>query len=188
MQAARPPARHRFMTMTVKGLANPVLLGVIGAAHGIKGELRIKSYTGDPTAIASYGPLATADGRRFEILAVRLAQEVVVARLKGVEDRNAAEALTGTELFVDRAVLPEPDDEDEFLHADLVGLAAETEDGAVLGHVVAIHDFGGGDMIEIRPPAGESLLLPFTKAVVPVIDLPGRRLVVRPPDTIDAPG
>ena len=111
-------------------LQNPVQMAVIGAAHGIKGELRVKTFTGDPLALADYGPLYARDGRAFEIADIRPANEVVVVRFKGVDDRNAAEALTGTELFVDRSALPEDMDEDEFYHADLVGLAVRDETGA----------------------------------------------------------
>ncbi len=163
------------------GLAAPVLLGIIGAAHGVKGEVRIKSYTADPLDIGAYGPLTAFDGRRFEVASVRSAKDVVVARLKGVDDRNAAETLNGTQLFVDRSVLPEPEEEDEFLHADLIGLRAETAEGAALGRVSAIHNFGGGDAVEIQPARGPSLMLPFTKAAVPVIDIAGGRIVVVPP-------
>jgi 16S rRNA processing protein RimM len=125
-------------------------MAVIGAAHGIKGELRVKAFTGDPLALGDYGPLHAADGRVFEIANLRPQGEVVVARFKGISDRNAAEALTGTELFIDRSALPDDADEDEFYHADLVGLAVRDETGAEIGSVTAVHDFGGGDILEIR--------------------------------------
>ena len=169
-------------------LPSPVLLGIIGAAHGVKGEVRIRSYTADPVDIRAYGALTSADGRRFEILAARMAKDVVVARLKGVANRDAAEALNGIELFVDRSLLPEPEDEDEFLHADLIGLRAEAADGTLIGKVTALHNFGGGDTIEIHPQRGPSLLLPFTKLVVPVIDIAGGRIVVALPDETEVPG
>ena len=108
---------------------NPVLMAVIGAAHGIKGELRVKTFTGDPLALGGYGPLFAKDGRRFEILDIRPQGTVVVARFKGVGDRSAAEALTGTELFVDRAALAADLDDEEFYHADLVGLSVVDEHG-----------------------------------------------------------
>lgn len=169
-------------------LASPVLLGIIGAARGVKGEVRIKSYTADPTDIGRYGPLSAADGRHFEILSARMAKDVVVARLKGVADRNVAEALNGIELFVDRSLLPPPEDEDEFLHADLIGLRAETAGGALVGKISAIHNFGGGDTVEIQQQRGPSLLLPFTKQVVPVVDIAGGRVVVELPAEIEANG
>ena len=114
-------------------LKNPVQMAVIGAAHGIKGEVRVKTFTGDPLALGDYGPLYATDGRRFEMLDIRPARTVVVVRFKGVADRNAAEALNGTELFVDRSALPDDGEEGEFYHADLVGLAVRDENGATIG-------------------------------------------------------
>ena len=170
------------------GLERPVLLGIVGAPHGIRGEVRVKSYTADPADLGRYGPLTAEDGRRFEVAAIRPARDVVVVRFKGLDDRNAAEALNGVKLFVARAVLPPPEDEDEFLHADLVGLRAETEQGEQLGHVSAIHNFGGGDMLELQPARGPSLLFAFTRVVVPVIDIAGGRVVIAPPHEEDVPG
>ncbi len=169
-------------------LSSPILLGIIGAAHGVKGEVRIKSYTADPTDIGAYGPLTAPDGRRFEILAARMAKDVVVARLKGVGDRNMAETLNGVELFVDRSLLPPPEDEDEFLHADLIGLRAETAEGLLIGKVGAIHNFGGGDTVEIQQQRGPSLLVPFTKKAVPTVDLAGGRIIVELPAETEANG
>lgn len=164
---------------------NLVLMGIFGAAVGLKGEIRLKSYTQDPAAIADYGPLYARDGRTFEITALREANEVVIVRIAGVSDRTAAEALTNIELYAPRDVLGEPEDEDEFFHADLIGLTAVTEAGETLGTVTALYDFGAGDMVEIRPAAGPSLVYPFTKAVVPVVDLDGKRIVIAPPQEID---
>jgi 16S rRNA processing protein RimM len=159
-----------------------VLIAQIGAAHGVRGEVRLKAFTEDPMSVARYGALETEDGtRRFEIEAVRPAKDMLVARLKGVADRNAAEALKNLRLYVARAKLPKPAD-DEFYYADLVGLAATTTDGAAFGTVKAVHNFGAGDLLEIEPASGgATLLLPFTEATVPAIDLAGRRLVVAPP-------
>ena len=109
---------------------NPVQMAVIGAAHGIKGELRVKTFTGEPLALADYGPLYARDGRAFQIVDIRPANTVVVVRFKGISDRNAAEALAGTELFVDRSVLPDDGEEDEFYHADLIGLEVRDDTGA----------------------------------------------------------
>ncbi len=160
----------------------------IGAAHGIRGEVKLWSFTEDPLAVTSYGPLETADGaRRFDIEAARLAKDHLVARLKGVADRDAAEKLRNTDLFVPRDRLPPIEDADTFYHADLIGLAAVGEDGATLGTVTAIHNFGAGDLIEIAPAAGgEALLLPFNETTVPAIDLKMGRLVVVPPAVIEA--
>jgi 16S rRNA processing protein RimM len=162
-----------------------VLLARIGAAHGVRGEVRVKSFTADPMALGGYGPLSSRDGRVFLVERLRPAKEVVVAKFRGVDDRNAAEALNGTDLFVPRDRLPAAEDEDEFYHADLIGLSAEAEDGTPLGTVVAIHNFGAGDILDIAPPRGPSLLVPFTKAVVPDVDLVAGRLVVIPPPEIE---
>lgn len=149
---------------------NPVQMAVIGAAHGIKGELRVKAFTGDPLALGDYGPLYAKDGRAFEIDDIRPAGEVVVVRFKGLRDRTAAERLTGTELFVDRSALP-PEEEDEFYHADLVGLTVRDESGAEAGRVTAVQDFGGGDLLEITFRGKKGLLIPFSQAAVPEVDV-----------------
>jgi len=154
-----------------------ILLGQFGAAHGLKGEVRLKSYTGDPMAIGDYGPLSTEDGRRFEILALKPAKEVLIARVKGISDRTAAERLTNVKLYVPRAALGQAEDEDEFFHADLVGLPVEDGDGEALGSVLGLHDFGAGAVLEIKT-SGRSVMLPFTKAAVPVVDVAGGRVVI----------
>lgn len=154
----------------------------IGAAHGVRGEVRFWSFTADPLAVAAYRPLVSAGGDRFEIVALRAAKDGLVARFAGVSDRTAAERLVNLELFVTRAQLPEPDDAEEFYHADLIGLAAVDTSGMPFGTVVAIQNFGAGDLIELQPTSGgESVLLPFTKVVVPAIDIAGGRVVVDPP-------
>jgi 16S rRNA processing protein RimM len=161
-------------------VADRICVAQIGAAHGIRGEVRLRSFTGEPTAIASYGPLESEDGtRRFTIETLRPAKDHFVARLEGVSDRNAAEQLTNLRLYVARDRLP-PAGDGEFYHADLVGLAAVTPDGAALGTVTAVHNFGAGDVIEIKPASGEALLVPFTDAAVPEIDLAAGRMVVVP--------
>lgn len=148
----------------------PVLLAIIGAAHGIKGEVRIKSFTADPLALADYSPLHDASGRSFEVLSVRPQGEVVVARLKGVDGRNAAEALNGTQLFTDRAQLP-PEEEGEFYHEDLVGLSVQDETGATIGAVTAVQNFGGGDVLELTANGRKGVLIPFTHAAVPQVSV-----------------
>jgi 16S rRNA processing protein RimM len=185
-QSSRPPAPPDATPASDR--SDLVLLGVFGAAHGVRGEVRLKSYTADPAAIASYGPLTNEAGRVFELLAVRpLRDDMLVARVKGISDRTQAEALTNVRLYVPRARLGQAaEDEDEFFHADLIGLKAETADGAPFGIVTALLDFGAGDLLEIQPAAGgPSVLLPFTKAVVPVVDVPGGRVVVAPPAEIE---
>ncbi|MER8420405.1 ribosome maturation factor RimM [Mesorhizobium sp. M1329] len=159
---------------------NPVQMAVIGAAHGIKGELRVKSFTGDPLALADYGPLYTRDGRAFQIVDIRPANTVVVVRFKGVNDRNAAEALAGTELFVDRSVLPDEGEEDEFYHADLVGLEVKDDTGEVIGKVVAVHNFGGGDILDVTLAGRKGVLIPFTQAAVPDVSIAGGFVRVDP--------
>src|SRR5205085_2363270 len=159
-----------------------VLIAQIGAAHGVRGEVRLKTFTEDPLSVARYGALESEDGtQRFEIETVRPAKDMLVARLKGVSDRNAAEALTNVRLYVARDKLPKAAD-DEFYHADLVGLAAVTPNGEAVGTVKAVHNFGAGDLLEIEPvTGGATLMLPFTEATVPAVDIAGRKIVVEPP-------
>lgn len=160
-----------------------LLLGRIGAAHGIRGEVRIQSFTEDPLAIATYGPLATnKPGLTITILTARTTTNVLVARLEGVNDRSAAEKLNGVELYVDRDLLPETDDEDDFYHADLIGLRAQLEDGTLVGIVTAVPNFGAGDLLEVRDErSGDTYLYPFSKAVVPEVRLGDGYLVLVPP-------
>jgi 16S rRNA processing protein RimM len=156
-----------------------ICLGQIGAAHGVKGEVRLRSFTSNPAAIADYGPLETEDGRILEIESLRLAKDCFVARLAGIRDRDAARALANVKLYVLRERLPEIDEADEFYHADLIGLAAVDADGKNLGTVIAVHNFGAGDLIELRPQAGGNTeLLPFDASTVPEVDLPAGRIVV----------
>jgi 16S rRNA processing protein RimM len=145
--------------------------------------VKLKSFTADPLAVKDYGVLESEDGAAsFEIEALRPAKGHLVARLRGVRDRNAAEQLTNLRLFVPRERLPPPA-ADEFYHADLIGLAAVTAAGVEVGTVVAVHNFGAGDILELRPPAGgTTIMLPFTDAFVPRIDIAGGRIVVEPPE------
>jgi len=158
-------------------------MGRIGAAHGIKGEVRIQSFTEDPLALASYGALSTnKPGLTIKILAARTTTNVLVARLEGINDRNAAEKLNGVELYVDRALLPDPDDDDDFYHADLIGLKARLADGSEIGEVMAVPNFGAGDLLEIRDPrSGDTYLYPFSKAVVPEVRVAEGYLLIDPP-------
>jgi 16S rRNA processing protein RimM len=159
-----------------------ICVAQIGAAHGIRGEVRLRSFTEDPLAVAAYGPLESEDGtQRFTIEALRPAKDHFVARLAGVDDRAAAEQLTHTKLYVPRDRLPPVEDDETFYRADLVGLTAVTPDGAPLGTVTAVHNFGASDIIEIRPDGGgEPLMVPFTDTAVPEIDMAARRMVVVP--------
>jgi 16S rRNA processing protein RimM len=166
---------------------NRILLGQIGAAHGIKGQVRIATHTQDPQAIGSYGPLETdRPGLTITLTKVRLQKNVVIAHIKGISDRTAAEQLNGVNLYIDRERLPEPDDEDDFYHADLIGLDARLDSGVTIGKVSAVPNFGAGDLIEVKDPqSGDTYLYPFTRAVVPVVDLAGGFLTIVVP--LDAP-
>src|ERR1700744_6523495 len=157
----------------------------IGAAHGVRGQVKLWTFTEDPFAVTQYGPRSTKDGsRRFEVARAREGKGHLVATLKGVTSRNEAERLNGLELYVARDKLPATD-EDEYYHMDLIGLAALTSADAPLGKVVAIHNFGAGDIIEIAPPSGPTMLLPFTNAVVPTVDIAGGRVVIELPAEIE---
>jgi 16S rRNA processing protein RimM len=157
-----------------------ICVAQIGAPHGVRGEVKLWPYTADPQSVREYGPLETEDGAaRFEIETLRAAKDHLVVRLKGVSDRNAAERLTNTKLFVARDRLPATAADDEFYHADLIGLAVIDTDGNALGSVGAMHNFGAGDLIEVKPAQGAStVLLPFTEATVPVVDIAARKVVV----------
>jgi len=166
-----------------------VCVAQIGAAHGVRGEVRLRSFTQDPAGVKKYGPFTTTDGRTIVLQSLRPAGEMFVARIEGVADRTAAEALRNVRLYVPREKLP-PAGEDEFYHADLIGLAAVDRAGETIGRVVAVHNFGAGDLVELaRPDGGETVFLPFTKAVVPEIDIAaGRMLVEVPEGALDADG
>lgn len=166
-----------------------VCVARIGAAHGLKGEVRLWSFTQDPGAIEDYGALETKDGkRRFEIGALRAAKDHFVAKLSGVDDRDAAEALNNVELFVPREKLP-PAAADEFYHADLIGLDVVDRDGARIGIVHALHNFGAGDIIEIMPAgSAQSVMFAFNETTVPKIDLGAKHIVLVPPAEIEARG
>jgi 16S rRNA processing protein RimM len=164
-----------------------ICVAQIGAPHGVRGEVKLRSFTEQPEAFMSYGPLENEDGtRRFEIEALRPAKDHFVARIAGVADRSAAEKLTNIRLYVPRDRLPPVEDDDTFYQSDLVGLAAVTPDGAALGAVKAVHNFGAGDIVEILPAdGGASLMVPFTVEAVPTVDLAGRRIVVVPPAVVE---
>jgi 16S rRNA processing protein RimM len=165
--------------------ATPICVARIGAAHGVRGAVKLWTFTEDPLAVNRYGPLTTKDGtRQFEVTHAREAKDHLVATLKGVTTREDAERLNGIELYIARDKLPATDD-DEYYHADLIGLAAVTPENEPIGRVIAIHDFGAGTIIEIAPPQGTTLLLPFTNAVVPTVDLANGRVVIELPAEID---
>jgi 16S rRNA processing protein RimM len=163
-----------------------VCLGQFGAAHGVRGEIRLHSFTADREAIVSYGPLESEDGRVFEIEAMRPAKDHFVARVAGIADRNAAELLKNVKLYVPRERLPPPDEPDEFYYADLIGLSVVDRGGQKLGIVVAVHNFGAGDLIEMTPEGGgKTELLPFDEHHVPVVDIAAGKIVAVPPQESD---
>ncbi|NKB55184.1 MAG: 16S rRNA processing protein RimM [Alphaproteobacteria bacterium] len=163
-----------------------ICVGVVAGAHGVRGLVRVKSFTEEPSDIAAYGQLSDAEGRRhFELEITGSAKGVLLARIDGIRDREAAEALRGVEFYVARDALPAPAEE-EFYHADLIGLPAVLADGSSYGTVRALHEFGAGDMIEILLEDGGVSVLPFTRAVVPVVDVDGGRIVIAPPTETEA--
>jgi len=168
--------------VTLSAKDERVLLGEIGAAQGLRGEVRISSFTADEAAIADYRPLEDEAGRVVEIETLRATPKALIARVKGVTTREAAEALTGTKLYAPRSRLPEREDE-EWYHSDLIGLAALDRDGRSIGRVVAIQNFAAGDLLELKPASGgATVLVPFTRETVPEIDVEGGRLTLVLPE------
>lgn len=170
--------------MPARADGDRVVVAQFGAAHGVRGEVRLKSFTEDPLAVGRYGPLAADDGRSFVIASARpaagTAPDMLVVRVEGVTTRDQAAALNGIELSVARSRLPETEPE-EFYHADLIGLDASMKDGAGAGTVIAVRNFGAGDLIEIAPVRGPTFLVPFTRAAVPEVDIARGRIVIDPP-------
>jgi 16S rRNA processing protein RimM len=173
-------------TQAIKMADQQICVGVITGAHGVQGFVRVKSFTATPEDVAAYGLLSDESGiQTFDLTLTGAAKGVLLARIAGANDRNAAEALRGVEMWVDRSKLPVADD-DEFYHADLVGLAAVRPDGSAFGTVRALHDFGAGEMIEFDLNEGGNVILPFTHDVVPNIDIAAGQVVVNPPNAVDA--
>jgi 16S rRNA processing protein RimM len=165
-------------------MAAPICIARIGAAHGVRGAVKLWTFTEDPLAVKAYGPLLTKDGARsFEVTTAREAKGHLVATLKGIATREDAERLNGLELYVAREKLPATEN-DEYYRADLIGLTAVNAANEPIGRVTAIHNFGAGDIIEIAPAHGATMLLPFTNAVVPSVDLAAGRVVIELPDEI----
>jgi 16S rRNA processing protein RimM len=162
-----------------------VLLGVVIGAQGLKGEVRVKTFTESPSKLAAYGPLHTKDGRALAIVSAKAGKDRTLVTFKDVNDRNSAEALKGTELFVKRSALPETDAE-EFYHADLVGLRAEDTEGRAMGTVKALHNFGAGNVIELVRGDGDEVFLPFTREVAQEIDIANGRIVIAAPEEVEA--
>ena len=163
-------------------------VGVITAPRGVRGQVRVKSFTAEPDDIARYAPLTNAEGcTEYRIEIVGHAKGVLLARVEGIRNREAAEALRGVELFVDRDVLPDAKDEDDFYYADLIGLSAVLPDGEIYGTVKAMHDFGAGDMIELSLDGSGNIILPFTKVVVVKVDIANGLIVIDPPEMFGDP-
>jgi 16S rRNA processing protein RimM len=163
------------------------LVARFGAPHGVRGEIKLWSFTGDPLAIIEYEPLQSADGRTFELESVRPQKDFLVARVAGVSDRDAAEALCNLDLYVPRDRLPAIDEDETWYVSDLIGLAAHDANNAAVGTVTAVHNFGAGDVLEIAPAAGgPTLMLPFTAETVPQVDIGSGRLVVVLPTETEA--
>ena len=165
---------------------NLIFVAQVGAAHGVRGEVKVTTFTADPMALADYKTLLRQDGSpALTIASARPAKGGIVARLNGVADRNAAEALRGLKLYISRDSLPEPE-EDEFYLADLIGLSVETAEGELLGKVKTVQDFGAGDLLEIQPRAGATWWLPFTREAVPQVLIAQGKLIAAPPASIEA--
>jgi len=165
-----------------------VCLGAIAGAHGVRGEVRVESFTANPADLTAYGPLSDEAGRRRFVLTPRgSARGRLIACIEGIEDRDAAEALKGTRLYVERTALPAPAEE-EYYHSDLLGLRCERAEGGHFGVVKALYNFGAGDVIEVEKDGGQRVMLPFTRATVPLVDVGAGRLVVAPPAELDEVG
>lgn len=163
-----------------------ILLAVIIGAQGLKGDVRVKAFTQKHGALADYRTLHTKDGRHFTVTAARATKpDEAVLTFAEISNRNGAQALRGTELFVERASLPAPE-KDEYYHADLIGLRAEDPEGRAIGKVLAIHNYGAGDVIEIARPDGDTVLLPFTRETVPHIEIDKERIVVAVPEEVES--
>ena len=162
-------------------------VGVISGAHGVRGLVKIKSFTEAPESLAGYGAVTDESGERsFEVEITGRAKGLLLARIAGIADRDAADALRGMHLYVARSALPEPEEEEYYI-ADLVGLRVETRIGEALGRVAAVRNYGAGDFLEIEAESGVETLLPFTKATVPLVEIAEGRVVVAPPDEIIVP-
>ena len=166
--------------------SNKVCIGVIAGAHGVRGQVRVKSFTADVDAVSNYGTLSDAKGKlSFDLTMTGQTKGQLICNIKGVNDRNAAEDLKGMELFIDRDALPETD-EDEFYYTDLIGMRMELVDGTPYGLLKAVHNFGADDLLDVNLTEGGTVMLPFTKEVIPSIDMAARLLVVNPPAETEA--
>jgi len=169
-------------------MTNRICVAQFTGAHGVHGRLRLKSFTQVPEAVFDYQPLTDEQGtREYRVTLTGMGKDHFMVKVEGVKDRTQADALKGTRLYVERDRLPAPDDEDEFYHADLIGLPAVTTAGEPFGTVKALYDFGAGDMVEILHTSDKTVFIPFTKACVPVVDVKTGHIVVDPPENLFAP-
>ncbi|MEP0943301.1 MAG: ribosome maturation factor RimM [Rhizobiaceae bacterium] len=163
-------------------LENPILMASIGGPHGTKGEVRVKAFGDDPMTLDQYGSLYAKDGRKFKITRMRPSKTVLIVKFKGVNYRDEAEALNGIDLYIDRSMLPDDMEEDEFYVTDLVDCQVQDTDGNPLGKVLAVVNFGAGDLIEIQQPGSDkTLMLEFSRENVPAIELEAKLITVDPP-------
>jgi len=183
-------SRHEQGSPSPNAGGGRVLIARFGAAHGVRGDIKLWSFTESPLAVADYGPLEAADGRTFELESVRTQKDFLVARVSGVSDRDAAERLRNLELYVPRDRLPPIDEDETWYISDLIGLAVQDTNGVAVGKVTAVHNFGAGDVVEIALAAGGPvLMLPFTGDTVPEVHVSaGRIVVVLPTETDDVAG
>ncbi|MCZ4282401.1 ribosome maturation factor RimM [Kiloniella laminariae] len=163
---------------------NWICVGVIAGAHGVRGQVKIKSYTENPVDVASYGPVSDDLGNSFDIKITGQAKGTVLTQLKGVTDRDRAQEMRGTKLYVNRDLLPKLNDDGEYYYSDLVGLQVENPQGEVLGTVKGVFNFGAGDILEFTSAGGRPEMVSFTESTVPVVDLEGRRIVVALPEVV----
>ncbi len=162
-----------------------LLIGVIASAHGVRGEVRVKSFTADPDNLSGYGPFTDASGVDvYHINVTGHSRGLLLGRVNDVRDRNSAEALVGTELYIKRDILP-PAEDDEFYYADLVGLNVLLESGEVYGRVMSVEEYGAGDVLEIIGLDGQTSLLPFTREIFPVVEMNAGCLVMVPPGIVE---
>lgn len=178
------------MSATRPNLADFVCVGNFSGAHGVRGLVRVRSFTADPRDLTAYGPLTDENGKVWTLTLTGMAPkgakaDVLVGQAKGLSNREDAQALNGLKLYVPRSAFPDTDDEDDFYQSDLIGCTAFTADGLEVGRVKSFHDFGAGDVLEIGRAQGGTLLLPFTKACVPSVDIAAKRIIIAEPIEID---
>ena len=183
----RPPPIAAAPQSAAAGGGQRVIVGKFGAPHGVRGEIRLHAFTADPHAIKQFFPLTDAGGTRsFALLGLRHVRDsVFVAQISGISDRNATELLTNVDLYADRAKFPKLE-LDEFYAIDLIGLDVFLESGESVGTVLDMVNYGAGDILEIKPPVGDTLLIPFTRVAVPIVDLTNRKVVIAPPIEVEA--